>query len=123
MLLGAVTILFQFIAWGISLQLKETAALQQVRITFDSNLSRENMPSIVKIVRERQVKGLPTELVKDYDLTLLKNGEPVYTEAVRENIRRLCVHEIPAVECDTVQVTVHSTYGHDTARVFEVRIY
>ncbi|MBR4888122.1 MAG: FAD-dependent oxidoreductase [Clostridia bacterium] len=107
----------------LTLQLQNAAALRQVRLTFDSDLSRENMPSIVKIVRERQEKTLPAVLVKDYRLALLKNGETVWEETVEDNTRRLCVHDLPAVDCDTMQLTVTDTYGHNCARVFEVRIY
>ena len=35
---------------------------------------------------------------------------------------RYCIH--PDIACiDRVEITVHSTYGHDGARIFEVRLY
>ena len=108
---------------SLTLTLDSVHSVNQLRLTFDSNLSRENMPSIVKIVRQRQVKGLPHELVKDYTLTLLRKGESVWQRDVSDNCRRLCVHDVPNVECDAVCITVHSTYGHETARIFEVRVY
>ncbi len=61
----------------------EAAAAQvvrQIRLTFDPNLTREIMPSITSIVMDRQVKGLPEELVRDYAVTLTLGDETVLSE-------------------------------------------
>ena len=51
---------------SISLDFGKKLVLQQVQLTFDTNLTREIMPSMTRNVRNRQVKGLPEELVCDY---------------------------------------------------------
>lgn len=107
----------------LKLQLLKTIPVHQVRITFDSNLTREIMPSITESVREAQVKGMPLELVKDYRLTLLRGGEVIQEKQISNNRRRLVVHSFENTECDEVQLTILSTYGSLEARVFEVRIY
>lgn len=107
----------------LTLRLEKPSSLHQIRLTFDSNLSRELMPSIVKIVRERQEKTLPDVLVRSYSIALLKDGEIVWKKSVANNGQRLNVHEVEGIECDTVQICVEQTYGCPNARIFEVRLY
>ena len=96
----------------------------QVRLTFDPNLTREIMPSMTRNVRARQVKGLPPELVRDYRVEALRDGEPVWSRTVTGNGQRLNVlePEEPPV-CDALRITVLATHGLDSARIFEVRAY
>ena len=107
----------------IRLTLKETAPVKEVRLTFDTDLSHEIQPSLIKNVRKRQVKFLPLELVKTYQVTLLLDGRPVATRLVENNHQRLNVLAFEAVQCDAVEITVLETYGCDSARIFEIRIY
>lgn len=95
----------------------------EIRLTFDTDLSHEIMPSITKIVRDRQVKGLPRELVRDYTVTLRRNGQTIEEKEVRGNGQRLNVHQFNKVLCDEVLITVTGTHGLDRARIYEVRIY
>lgn len=109
---------------SLTLTLPKTEKLYEVRLTFDPNLSREIMPSITAAVRNRQCKGMPDELVKDYDVVLTRNGEDVFTQEVRGNYQRLNVIQLPEhIEADTLTVTVRATHGHPAARIFEVRLY
>ena len=101
----------------------ETIRVGEIRLTFDSNLSREIMPSIGKIVRERQVKGLPEELVRDYTICAKKNGETVWEQTVQNNGQRLRIHALQGVECDSITVTESATHGCVNARIYEVRVY
>lgn len=75
-------------------------------------------------VRDRQVKGLPLELVKDYRAELLKDGRVVWSKDVFDNGQRLNVLDLEEpVLCDTIRVTVTAAHGYDAARIFEVRAY
>jgi len=105
------------------LRWNEPIKAAEIRLTFDSNLSREIMPSIGRIVRERQVKGLPEELVRSYAITAQNNGETVWKETVENNGQRLKIHTLQGVECDSIAVTVSATHGCPNARIFEVRVY
>ena len=52
------------------------------------------------------------------------NGETVYQKDITDNWQRLAVIDIGApVVADQALVEVHSTYGDDNAKIFEVRIY
>lgn len=106
------------------LELPRAAEVCQIRVTFDPNLTREIMPSMTRNVRNRQVKGLPPELVRDYTVQALANGQPVWSRSVKDNGQRLNVLELESpVVCDTIKITVHKTHGMDAARIFEVRAY
>jgi len=108
----------------LSIRLEKAAAVHQLRLTFDTDLSHEIQPSIVRNVRERQVKGLPVELIKDYSVSLLHNGKVIIEREVKDNGQRLNVIDfVPGQLCDTVQIAVHKTHGCDQARIFEVRVY
>ncbi|MBQ8082096.1 MAG: FAD-dependent oxidoreductase [Clostridia bacterium] len=105
------------------LSLAEPSVVREVRLTFDTDLDHEIQPSTNRIVREKQVKELPHELVKDYTVALLRNGETVAERAVRGNGQRLNVLAFDPVECDEVRVTIFTTHGLKKARVFETRVY
>jgi hypothetical protein len=108
----------------ISLSLAGKTAVQEVRLLFDPNLSREIMPSITSTVRDRQPKEMPEELVRDYTVVLLLNGMVQQKIEVKANYQRQRIHALASsVEADTVQVVVSATHGHPCARIFEVRIY
>ena len=108
---------------SIALTLGQASPVHEVRLTFDTDLSHEIQPSIIRNVRDRQVKGLPLELVKSYRVELLRQGAVMAEQAVAENGQRLNVLRFDGVVCDTVKVTVEQTYGCDQARIFEIRVY
>ena len=108
---------------SLTLTWDKPVAVGEIRLTFDSNLSREIMPSIGRIVRERQVKGLPEELVRDYTIQLTKDGKTVWEKAVCGNGQRLNIHRLERVECDRMIISVEATHGCPQARIFEVRAY
>lgn len=69
----------------IRLNFGDVVELKQIQLTFDPNLTKEIMPSMTRNVRERQVKGLPNELVRDYRIRLLKNGQEVFCRTILDN--------------------------------------
>ena len=107
----------------LTLKLPHAETISELRLTFDSNLSREIMPSIQRIVRERQVKGLPEELVRDYAIELRRDGQAVWSKTVTGNGQRLNIHALEGVNCDEVRITVTATHGCPNARIYEVRLY
>lgn len=70
---------------SLTLTLSGAAPVQEVRLTFDTDLSHEIQPSLIKNVKKRQVKGLPHELVRDYDVELLLGGAVVAGREMRDN--------------------------------------
>jgi hypothetical protein len=107
----------------IDLKLAKPANINQVRLIFDSNLSKAIMPSIAKHVLESQTHGMPEELVKEYDLIFFSAGEEVKRIKVKENYQRLNVHDLNVNICDSIRVEILSTHGDMHARIFEIRAY
>lgn len=107
----------------LSLCWEKPLKVRELRLTFDSNLSREIMPSIGRIVRERQVKGLPEELVRDYVIRAKQNDRIVWEQTVCNNGQRLRIHPMENIECDCITIHVTRTYSCENARIFEVRVY
>lgn len=107
----------------LTMSLPKAEVLSQLRITFDSNFS---YPIRVTMAKNRQVQqriGVPAELVKDYDVILLKDGKEVAKKEIRGNFQRLNVIDFDPTECDTAEFRFHSTNGADKITVFEVRAY
>jgi hypothetical protein len=109
---------------ALTLQLENPAAVSQVQLVFDPNLTREIMPSITAWIKDRQTKGMPEELVRDYTVSLYRGEQEVWSQSISGNYQRLNRLQLPAaVEADRVVVTVAATHGLPSARIFEVRIY
>ena len=53
----------------------------------------------------------------------MKNGEVVKEIPVKDNYQRLNVLDLEGTLCDSAEITVHSTNGHENAVMFEVRAY
>jgi len=96
----------------IELDFKKPVKLSSVRLTFDTELNvRFPAPPV------------PRECVKDYKLSVLKDGKWVEVADVKDNFMRHCVHEFKTVAASKVRLTVEATHGDPSARVFEIRVY
>jgi hypothetical protein len=107
----------------LTLVLAKPAYVKQVRLTFDPNL---NISAKITLSSERiaeQRKGIPQELVRDYDLVLFHAGSEVSRRKIRNNYQRLNILDFDPMICDEVKLVVYATNGLPDARVYEVRIY
>lgn len=107
----------------LTLRLAEPAALRELRLTFDTNLSRELTISINQEVLARQVHALPPELVKSCRIRFFHCGSCVREERLQNAAARLCVLSMPETLCDSIVLDQWETYGSDIVRVFEIRAY
>lgn len=96
--------------------------LTELHIKFDSNLSKEIEISMSEWVCSRQDKSLPTTLVKDYSVSLIKDNKIIKTLDFKDNIYRFNKIKLND-NCDTIKITCKSTYGDKDIRIFEVRAY
>ncbi len=97
--------------------------LSELRFTFDSDF---HYPIRVTMAYNRQIQqrvGVPAELVKDYTVTLKKNGQTVHTISVKNNHQRLNVLKFSPVLCDEAELHIQSLNGADRVTVFEIRAY
>ncbi|MCL2034814.1 MAG: FAD-dependent oxidoreductase [Oscillospiraceae bacterium] len=108
----------------LQLELESEKDIKEVYLTFDSNLSREITISINDEVLARQSERTPPELVKDYRLDFLSDGNVVCTQSVAENHQRHNVISLEnPVSCNQVRLTILATHGLEQAIVYEVRLY
>lgn len=108
----------------LTLDLQAPAAVSQLRVTLDPNLSEERCISVSKAFIDKEPIGVAKELVKDFQVTIRREGKTVWEHTVRDNYQRLCIINLPqSVEADQVELRFTATNGVPDARVFEVRIY
>ena len=107
----------------ISLEFAENR-IGQVILKFDSDLSHEIMISLSQVTRNAQIPGIPSFLVKEYEIVLSCKGREVFREERKENYQRRCVHNIPEnITADQLTLRIRKTWGAPCAAVYEIRIY
>lgn len=107
----------------LSLELKEPKEVSQVRLTFDSNFNYAIKLTLSGKRQKQQRIGIPIELVKDYTVTLWREGRKVAEKNVCDNVQRANIINFEKSFCDRVEVTVHATNGAEDVRIYEVRVY
>ncbi len=107
----------------IKARLKKACKLSQIRLTFDSNFTFPIRMTMAPARQRQQRRGVPPELVCDFDILVLRDGKTVKTIKVRGNHQRLCVCDFDMTLCDGFEVRILSTNGCQTVTVFEIRAY
>ena len=105
------------------MKLAKPEILSELHLTFDSNF---NYPIRVTMAYNRQIQqriGVPPELVRDYTVTLERDGKEIGKIEVKDNFKRKNIINFDPVECDTVKIHITATNGADKITVFEVRAY
>lgn len=104
-------------------KLAAPAALREVRLVFDSDFSYPIRVTMAPNRQRQQRKGVPAELVKNYELLLQKDGKTVRTLRVENNHNRLNVLRFEPTECDSLLLRVSETNGAKKVTIFELRAY
>lgn len=86
--------------------------ISEVRIVFDSGLCGGGIQW-----------PHPPELVKDYALLGLEDGQWKEIEVVKGNCLRHRIHRFPVKRLSAVKVRVDATWGVKEARIHEIRVY
>lgn len=96
---------------------------EEVRMRFDSNLSRQLMLSMFTNGLHGQEKGIPKELVKAYSLLFYLGESLVRVIDTRDNHLRFRRHALDGtLRFDRLRVEVTETNGDACARIFEVDV-
>ena len=85
---------------------------REVRIVFDSGLTFGGI-----------MWPKPKMLVKDYSLWGLADGKWRKLAEVKDNMKRLQVHQFDAVKVSAINVKVDATWGAPSAYIQEIRVY
>lgn len=124
------TYLGQFNGWQaknvgetLTMTLNEPVELSSVQLTFDSNFKYPIRVTMAPLRQAQQRPGVPMELVKDYTIKLMRNGEVVKSIDVEGNYLRQNVISFEKTLCDRVDFQFHATNGSEAVTVFEVRAY
>lgn len=109
-------------AW-VELAWPEPALLSRIEVKLDTNLHRPIQMSPYEGVRSKQLPGLPPELVSDLVVEAEADGAWKELFSLGRNRRRLVRQSFPPVRAAKVRIHLAKTYGHPTARMYEVRCY
>ena len=105
------------------MKMKEAKPVSELRFVFHSDFKYPIRVTMSPNRQKQQRPGVPAELIRDYDVELIRDGKIVKSIPVRGNHQRLNVLKFDPAECDTVRLHVLSTNGSPDATVFEVRAY
>lgn len=106
----------------LTLRFDHSITMQEIRLIFDPDLSSEMTITLSSKKQSRQLPTISPCLVRDYCLTVISKGKPVWKAEVEENTSRLAVHPTGKIVADEISLKVLSTYGVDYATVFEISI-
>ena len=108
----------------IKLSFEKPVLVSEARIIFDPDLSKEIMISMTTSVQEREVKFMPPQLVRDFSVSFIKSGKTILKKEIKENNQRLCIVKTDKpISVDEIIVKTAKTYGSETARIYEIRVY
>jgi len=102
---------------------EESIPVREIRLLFDSNLTREIRPSMAYGATRNQTRGVPRELVRDYRIELFTKTKIIDVKEIAGNYQRLNAHVFNADAVDKIRITVTATNGLSTVRIFDVKIY
>lgn len=106
------------------LQLDGPKTVGELRLSFDSNLSREITISINRTVLGRQSAGTPPELVRSCTAVFSLQGKPVLELPLQGLYQRHNAVRLPSpVCCDELVLRDFQTHGAKELRLFELRLY
>lgn len=100
---------------SITLTLAEPKYISSVQIITDVDLSYPRL--------SYQKSPICESTIKDYTVSVLKEGEWVTAAEVKDNINRLSRVEFEKIFAEAVRITVTATAGSRLAKIYEVGIY
>jgi hypothetical protein len=106
----------------IELSFDSSKEISRVQLTFDSGFGKPIKITLSDNRRKQQSRYLPEELVKDFSVSLIKDGKIITKKEIKDNAQRLCRVNFEKTLCDSVKVEFLTTHGVKEIRVFEIRI-
>lgn len=95
---------------------------EEIRLIFDSDLSCDLAITLSSKKQARQLPTPPPSLVRDYVLTLWRDGNRVAEAVVHDSAQRLAIHRLSGL-ADRLTLRIGRTWGADFASVFGVSVY
>ncbi len=108
---------------SITLELDAACDITEVCLTFESNFRYPIRVTMAPNRQKQQRIGVAPELVRDFTVELIRDGNVVAAANVKGNHLRRRVVGFAAVNADSVRVTPVATNGADDAVIHEIRVY
>ncbi|MFI3205923.1 MAG: FAD-dependent oxidoreductase [Clostridia bacterium] len=99
----------------ICLEPQKPSEMNSVHITFDTDMT--NPPMAYRPIK------MPEQLVRDYSVEILVDGNWKCIAKEKHNIFRKKVHNFEPAKVEKIRINIIKTADEKTARVFEVRLY
>ena len=96
--------------------------IHSIQFVFDSNFGIEKKITLSSTRQNQQKVGVPIELVRDFEVELVRAGKVVAKHSVKDNYQRLVRLHFEPTNCDTVNISFAKTWGDSCIRVFEISI-
>lgn len=108
----------------LQLMWEKPVVIDNIQITFDSNLNEDLMITLEENIIKSARKTLPDTLVESFEIQLFMGDRLIAKKDIRDNsIRNPRIILEQKFECDRVRIIFHGTYGCNHVTVFEVRVY
>jgi len=112
-------------AW-IKLHWLAPVSIRRLQLTFDSELEKRLILTHETdlYTLDQFLEQIPQRLVKTFEIQFLHNHKWHSARSVTNNIQRHRIENFdPPLSTNAVRIIIKETYGHPTARLFEIRAY
>lgn len=108
---------------SLNLKWKKEMQVSSVELKFDTSLYRDIMMHKNPDKHKNQIAGIPPELVKDFTISALIDGEWIEIATVKDNIKRYVPINFESINTKELRIDMHNTYGAESIKLFELRCY
>ena len=98
-------------------------SISSLEIKCDTNLKRNIMMRKDKLENRAFTNKIPKELLKSLEAEARVNGKWVILGRLDKNQKRLIKFRFDKTETTAIRIHLKETYGHNNARLYEVRCY
>lgn len=102
---------------------QKSVEISKILLRFDPNFSQILITTPDLALRNRMPPSLPYELVKDYEVSFSYQEKEVKKIEINDNFQRVNSFHFDKILCDSVKLSIKTTYGAENARVFDIRLY
>ncbi|WP_010180534.1 FAD-dependent oxidoreductase [Aquimarina agarilytica] len=107
----------------LQMEWEKPVALSKFELKCDTNLQTQITMRKMPADKSHYRTEIPKELLKKLDLEVRVNGIWKKVGAKENNLTRLVKFHFDTEQITALRLTMHETYNHDTAKLFEVRCY
>lgn len=107
----------------VQMEWENSVSLSTVELKCDTNVKRNIMMRKDSSNEGIYRNNIPEELMKSLELEARINGEWINLGAIENNKTRLVKFKFDKVKTTAVRIRLKETYGHENAKLFEVRAY